>query len=101
MAVIPHSNPFGSPVVMFEYMAMGKPVIAPRLGPILDVLMDNENGLLFDAGDSAGLKQKISDLCDSKTLREQIGSNARNTILSKHLWKQNAGLIIDLYEKAK
>ncbi len=100
IAVIPHSNPFGSPVVMFEYMAMGKPVIAPRLGPILEVLTNNENGLLFETGDAVQLKQHILSFYNSLPLREKIGSNARTTILSRHLWKYNAEFIIKLYMSA-
>jgi glycosyltransferase involved in cell wall biosynthesis len=101
IAIIPDSNSFGSPVVLFEYMAMGKPVIAPRLGPILDVITDHTNGILFDAGNAPDLQQKIISLHDCKELRDKIGAHARKTIVSKHLWQHNAEHIIDLYKKAK
>lgn len=101
LAVIPHSNPFGSPVVLFEYMAMGKAVIAPRLGPILDVIVENENGLLFDAGNMSGLKKLIIELYNSEELRKKIGACARKSILSRHLWQHNAEHVIDLYKRVK
>src|SRR5262249_2480351 len=37
---------FGSPTKLFEYMAMGKAIVASRLGQIGDVLTDDESGLL-------------------------------------------------------
>jgi hypothetical protein len=33
IAVMPNSNTFGSPVKLFEYMAMRRAIVAPRLGP--------------------------------------------------------------------
>jgi len=47
-AVLPHSNRFGSPVVLFEFMAQGLPIVAPRLDPITDVLRDGITGMLFE-----------------------------------------------------
>ena len=47
IAVITHSNEFGSPVVMFEFMGLRIPIIAPKLMPITDVLVDKNSALLF------------------------------------------------------
>ncbi|MGD8421839.1 MAG: glycosyltransferase, partial [Gammaproteobacteria bacterium] len=46
IAVISHSNEFGSPVVMFEFMGLGIPIVAPALLPITDVLEDRVDALL-------------------------------------------------------
>jgi glycosyltransferase involved in cell wall biosynthesis len=99
IAIIPHSNLFGSPVVLFEYMAMAKPVIAPRLGPVSEVIEDRENGLLFEPGLASEMKRHIQELAVSSSARENIGARARETILARHLWKQNAGKIIDLFRE--
>jgi hypothetical protein len=42
VGVLAHYHNFGSPVVLFEMMALGKPVVAPSLMPINDVGMNNQ-----------------------------------------------------------
>jgi glycosyltransferase involved in cell wall biosynthesis len=59
ICVIPDSNNFGSPIVLFEYMAMGKPVIAPNIGTINCVIVDGESGVLFNARDEQSFRAKI------------------------------------------
>jgi len=41
---------FGSPTKIFEYMAMGKGIVASRLGQIGEVLVDGETALLVEPG---------------------------------------------------
>ncbi|HVX68021.1 MAG TPA: glycosyltransferase, partial [Bryobacteraceae bacterium] len=53
LCVLADSNPYGSPMVLFEFMAMGKPVIAPRTPPVRDVVRDGENGWMIEPGHAA------------------------------------------------
>ncbi len=54
---------FGSPTKLFEYMAMGKPIIASRLEQIAEILtLDNVQSLLVEANDYEGFVQAIVDL---------------------------------------
>jgi glycosyltransferase involved in cell wall biosynthesis len=97
ICVLPHSNPFGSPVVLFEYMAMGKAVVAPRLGPMEDVITDGINGVLFEPKDENSLRKCLLDLIDDPHKREKIGKEARNNVLSKHLWRHNAERVVQMH----
>jgi glycosyltransferase involved in cell wall biosynthesis len=99
MCLIPNSNPFGSPLVLFEYMAMGKAVIAPRYPPLEDVVTDGINGLLFDAGEIGSMKNKIERLAVDNESRIRLGKQARISIIEEHLWKHNAEKISDIYQK--
>ena len=45
ICIIPHSNDYRSPIKLFEYMAMAKPVVAPRLEPIETVITDGVDGV--------------------------------------------------------
>jgi glycosyltransferase involved in cell wall biosynthesis len=101
IAVIPHSNPFGSPVVLFEFMAMAKPVVAPELGPISEVIVSRDNGLLFEPENASAMKQQILELAEHSSSRKRIGDRAREAILSGHQWSHNAERIIKLYEEFK
>jgi glycosyltransferase involved in cell wall biosynthesis len=87
---------FGSPTKLFEYMAMGKGIVASRLGQIADVLDDN-TALLVEPGDSGELASAIRQLAESGELRRRLGTNARETAVQKHTWKHNAERVLDAY----
>ena len=94
IAVITHSNAFGSPVVMFEFMGLQVPIVAPRLPPIIDVLVDRQDALLFDVLDMEGLENSLRELIDDPAQRRQIAGNAYGKLLSEHTWRNNAELIL-------
>jgi len=90
---------FGSPTKLYEYMAMGKGIIASRLGQIGDVLDDEETALLFTPGDAQQLSDAIVRLSSSRSLRERLGAAARQRAIERHTWKQNAARVIDAYRE--
>lgn len=94
IAVLPHSNEFGSPVVMFEFMGLRVPVVAPRLAPIEDVHVDGRTALLFKPLDLAEFTAKISALLSSPALRQEIAERAFEKLNLEHTWEHNATQII-------
>jgi glycosyltransferase involved in cell wall biosynthesis len=88
---------FGSPTKLFEYMAMGKGIVASRLGQIGDVLKDEETALLVEPGNARELSEAIMRLTDSRTLREQLGAAARREAIAQHTWTHNAQRVLDAY----
>jgi glycosyltransferase involved in cell wall biosynthesis len=88
---------FGSPTKLFEYMAMGKGIIASRLGQIGDVLADEETALLVEPGNARQLAAAILRLDKSRDLREKLGAAARDLAVAKHTWKLNAQNVLDAY----
>lgn len=95
IAVLPHSNDFGSPVVMFEFMGLKIPVVAPRLPPIMDVHSNGKTGMLFDPLDIAQCRQAIEQLVTAPELRHQIAQRAYQKLQSDHTWHRNAALILE------
>lgn len=89
---------FGSPTKLFEYMAMGKAIVASRLGQIGDVLAHEETALLVEPGDARQLSEAILRLVDSPQLREKLGAAARREAVAWHTWEHNARRVIDAYE---
>ncbi|MEW6704324.1 MAG: glycosyltransferase family 4 protein [Pseudomonadota bacterium] len=94
-AVFAHSNDFGSPVVMFEFMAMRVPIVAPRLAPILDVHEDGETALLFDRLDQAQCAAAVRRLIATPALREELAERAYRKLLAEHTWARNAEQILE------
>jgi glycosyltransferase involved in cell wall biosynthesis len=88
---------FGSPTKLFEYMAMGKGIVASRLGQIGDVLTHEETALLVEPGDAAALTEAIVRLVESPELREHLGKEAREIAVRSYTWKHNAQRVLDAY----
>ena len=101
ICVIPHSNLFRSPIKLFEYMAMGKPVIAPDTRPIAQVIRHGENGFLFKVGDKDSLKRALVYLLQNKQKRTELGETARKTVCEAHTWGHNAREIVSIYERIR
>jgi glycosyltransferase involved in cell wall biosynthesis len=85
---------FGSPTKLFEYMAMGKAIIASALNQIADVLDHGKTALLVKPGDAKELAEAIQRLAGDAQLRVELGRNARETVLAQHTWRQNAARVL-------
>ena len=66
----------GSPVKMFEYLFMSRPIVSSRTPMIEEVLRDNENALLFSAGNFEELAEKISLLLSDLELIKRLASQS-------------------------
>ncbi|HKP82914.1 MAG TPA: glycosyltransferase family 4 protein [Pyrinomonadaceae bacterium] len=92
---------FGSPTKIFEYMAMGKGIVASRLGQIGEVLVNEETALLVEPGNVDELGKAIVRLIESETLRMRLGARAREVAERKHTWMHNAQRVLDAYQDLK
>jgi glycosyltransferase involved in cell wall biosynthesis len=88
---------FGSPTKLFEYMAMGKGIVASRLGQIAEVLAHEKNALLVEPGDTRQLSEAIMRLAQDRSLRASLGQAARRTAIERHTWAHNAARVLHAY----
>lgn len=95
VAIITHSNEFGSPVVMFEFMGLKIPIVAPKLMPITDVLTDQLNALLFDVMDMEQMENCLRKILDNDALGIELSNEAYNKLMNDHTWDNNAHEIIE------
>ncbi len=66
-----------SPVFVYTALGLGKPVIVSDLGSLPEMVGDGVEGLVFRAGDSAGLAAKINELAANPALRRKLGDAGR------------------------
>jgi len=92
------SDFFGSPTKIFEYMAMGKAIVASRLGQIGEVLSNEETALLVEPGNINELASALVRVAESNDLRKRLGPNAREAAVQNHTWTHNAQRVLDAYE---
>ncbi|MEA5550535.1 glycosyltransferase family 4 protein [Anabaena cylindrica UHCC 0172] len=75
-------------IVYLEAEYFGKPVIASRLGSILDAVHHEENGLLVNPDSGYEVLQAFKRLCQDKQLREKFGRKGQELAKRKtyHRW---------------
>ena len=74
--VLPSLNE-GMGRVLVEAMAAGKPVVASRVGGILDLIKDGQNGFLAEPGGEKSLAIAIKKLLKDKKMRDEMGKRGR------------------------
>ena len=87
----------GTPLVVLEALASGLPVLATRVGGIPEVVRDGVDGLLFDAGDAAGLCRAIALLRDHPDRARELAAAARERGLGPTV-AQRAQVLDELLE---
>ena len=85
---------FGSPTKLFEYMAMGKGIVASDLDQIGEVLEDGETAVLVEPGNVEELVQGIVFLTEHPEEAERMGRNARRVVCERRTWDQNARRVV-------
>jgi glycosyltransferase involved in cell wall biosynthesis len=97
IAVQPAANHYCCPMKILEYMALAKPIVAPRQENIEELLTDGKEALLFAPGDTAALRQGLQRLAQDAGLRAKLGAGARAAIDERGLqWTRNAERTVEL-----
>jgi glycosyltransferase involved in cell wall biosynthesis len=92
----PDGTPFfGSPTKLFEYMAMGKGIVASNLNQIGEVLKHDHTAWLVKPGDVESLMEGLKVLIDDTVRRKRLGQAARNEVVAKYTWKEHTRKIIE------
>ncbi len=100
IALQPRVVAYASPLKLFEYMAAGKPIVAPDQPNIREVLVDGETALLFDADDPATMWLAVRRLLEDLDLRARLGAAAREEIMRRdRTWRGNAARTLALKQR--
>ncbi|TAL27283.1 MAG: glycosyltransferase family 1 protein, partial [Nitrospirae bacterium] len=89
----------GMPNSLLEAMACRLPVIATRIGGVVDIIEDGENGIIVTPGNAEELKEAILRLIENSDLAETIAENAYKKIKENYYIGSVADKYIQLYQK--
>lgn len=102
---------FGSPTKLFEYMAMGKVIVASDLDQIGQVLRpaiemasdsqltvpprSDQRAILVTPGSARAIADGLKLACGNEVLRKSLGDNARAAALNEFTWVHHTRAILD------
>ncbi len=69
----------GTPLTVFETLAMGKPIVATDADGLLDVLTDRKDALIVPKADAPALARAVAEVIDDRSLAASLGAAARKT----------------------
>ena len=79
---------FWSPLKIFEYMAMGLPVVSLDVAPLREIVRESE-GTLVSEGDIDGMAEAIRVLVDDTASARAKGRSARERVAAEFSWKRH------------
>ena len=86
------------PSKLYEYMAVGKPIVATRFPGILEILKDEYNGLLYTVGSVDDFSASVLSILTDPILANKLSSNAKSDYLNKYTLSKNWSKLISLYD---
>jgi len=82
---------YASPLKMFEYMALGRAIIAPDQPNLCEILKPDIDALLFDPADETSFFSALERLSWDQELRARLGAAARRSVEeTPFTWAENA-----------
>jgi glycosyltransferase involved in cell wall biosynthesis len=90
----------GFPMTILEAMAHGRPVVAPRIGGIPEIVDDGATGLLFEPGSAEDLADKVRSLWDRPDLCRQMGRAGLQKARQQYSSEKYYERMMALYDEA-
>ncbi len=85
--------------VVFEYLAMARPLIASRVGIVPEALTNGHDALLVPAGDPEALAVAIRRLLEDRQLRQDLGAAGRRLVEERYSGSRLAERLVSLYSR--
>ena len=90
------SETFG--ITLVEAMAAEVPVVATRVGGMVEIVEEGRTGLLTESADPEALAAALTRLLDDQALRLQMGRAGRERVVQLFSWEKVAGSLLEVYK---
>ncbi|MGD0804437.1 MAG: N-acetyl-alpha-D-glucosaminyl L-malate synthase BshA [Candidatus Bathyarchaeia archaeon] len=88
-----------APLTLLEGMSTGLPMIATKVGGVLEIVEDGENGLLVPPRHPEEIAKAILRLIRDPKLRRDLGERARKIVLERYTAEKVVNQYIEIFEK--
>lgn len=98
IAVVPLLRGGGTRIKILEYMACGKPVVSTIKGSE-GLNLQNGSDILIARYPDSNFTDLVNMLIEDRSLRQDIGANARRKVISLYAWKKTAKKAVQCYDE--
>jgi glycosyltransferase involved in cell wall biosynthesis len=96
IAVQPKAPEYACPMKIFEYLGMGKCIVAPDQPNIREILRHGENAYLFQPENKASLRAALLELLAEAAQREHVAAHAYHSLHARgFFWQENARKVLE------
>jgi glycosyltransferase involved in cell wall biosynthesis len=89
----------GLPLVVLEAMALGRPVVATRVGGTPELVGDGETGVLVPPRDVGALAEALQRLLGDEPLRRRLGEAGRKRVDERFSAERMAREVLEVYDE--
>lgn len=101
IAVQPAANEYCCPMKILEYMALGKPVVAPKQENISELLVEGQEAEFFEPMNEESLAEALRKMVEQPERTAAMGRNAAAALQSRgYLWTANAERVLRMVAAA-
>lgn len=101
LCVIPHLKSEHTdttiPNKLFDYMALGKPILSTNLNPVVRIIGEYGCGEIYPSGDSLGFSQAVNRLWDNPAT-QFLGTRGREAVYNKYNWYHDESRLLKALE---
>jgi glycosyltransferase involved in cell wall biosynthesis len=95
--VLPSASGEGLPLVLFEAMACGLPVVATAVGGTPEIIEHMKNGFLVPPRNPKAMTEALLKLLSKEELGISIGEEAKRSIKNRFTWGENVQRLAKVY----
>lgn len=96
ITVMPATNDYGNPMKIYEYMALGKAVVAPDQSTIREIASHNSDSMLFEPDNVRELSRTLDELVINDDARIRLGIRGAEAAAG-HTWEKRATVLQDAF----
>jgi glycosyltransferase involved in cell wall biosynthesis len=87
------------PTKLFEFMALGLPVVLSDLPPSRPFVGDGKCAVMVPPSDAEAYAEAIIGLLDRPERRREMGDEGRRRVMSRYNWSSEGEKLVDLYRR--
>lgn len=88
-----------SPMKPLEALAMEKAVVVSSVRALVEMVKEDETGLVFNKGSVESLAEQLARLIDDPELRLRLGKSGREWVESERTWNSTTSIAKDILSK--
>ena len=93
------NNINSSPNKMFEYMALGLPVIASNFSEWKQIIENNHCGICIDPQNSDELSRAMKYILNNKDIAKKMGKNGKKIVSERYNWTVEKEKLLNIYRR--